>query len=95
MKAGQSASCRVVTEEVRSGSRPPTSLMPALEQNVPGGTVSRFVSEVLLMPKELEEKLKRQARKKGLGKKRAAAYVYGTMRKTGWRPSRGKRKKKK
>lgn len=57
--------------------------------------VSRFVPEVPVVPKELEEKLRKQARKKGLGKKRAAAYVYGTLRKTGWRPSRGKRKKKK
>lgn len=40
------------------------------------------------MPKALEEKLKRQARKKGLKGKRAAAYVYGTMRKTGWRPKK-------
>jgi hypothetical protein len=40
------------------------------------------------MPKPLERKLKRQAKKKGLGKKRAGAYVYGTLRKTGWKPSR-------
>ena len=38
------------------------------------------------MPKILERKLKRQARKKGLTGKRAAAYTYGTMRKTGWKP---------
>jgi len=31
------------------------------------------------MPKALERKLKRQARKKHLGKKRTAAYVYGTL----------------
>ena len=42
------------------------------------------------MPKKLEEKLKREARKKGLKGKRAAAYVYGTMRKTGWIPKREK-----
>ena len=29
------------------------------------------------MPVALERKLKRQAKKKGLGKKRTAAYVYG------------------
>ena len=40
------------------------------------------------MPKKLEAKLKRQARKKGFGKKRAGAYVYGTMRKMGWKPSK-------
>ena len=42
------------------------------------------------MPKALEQKLKRQARKKGLKGKRADAYVYGTMRKTGWMPKREK-----
>lgn len=40
------------------------------------------------MPKALERKLISQARKKGLGKKRMGAYVYGTLRKTGWKPSR-------
>jgi len=33
------------------------------------------------VPKALEDKLKRQAKKKGFGKKRTGAYVYGTMRK--------------
>lgn len=33
------------------------------------------------MPKKVERKLKAEARKKGLSKKRAAAYVYGTLRK--------------
>ncbi len=50
------------------------------------------------MPKELEEKLKREARKRGLTGDRADAYVYGTMqRTTSWRPSgkkSGGRKKK-
>ena len=41
------------------------------------------------MPKKLEIKLKRQAAKKGFGKKRSNAYVYGTLRKTGWKPKRG------
>jgi hypothetical protein len=40
------------------------------------------------MPKALHDKLARQARKKGLKGKRAAAYVYGTMRKMGWRPGK-------
>ena len=44
------------------------------------------------MPKAMEKSLKAQAQKKGLGKKRANAYVYGTMRKTGWK-SQTKRKK--
>ena len=33
------------------------------------------------MPKALEEKLKRQAKKKGFGKERTGAYVYGTLNK--------------
>lgn len=44
------------------------------------------------MPKALERRLKRQAAKKGLKGKRADAYVYGTMRKTGWTPKRSKKK---
>ena len=40
------------------------------------------------MPKKLKRKLKKQAKKKGLSKKRAAAYVYGTLRKTGWKPKK-------
>ena len=43
------------------------------------------------MPKALEEKLKRQARKKGLRGERADKYVYGGLRNTGWRPSREKK----
>lgn len=42
------------------------------------------------MPKALERKLKAEAKKKGLGKKRTGAYVYGTLRKTGWRPKKKK-----
>lgn len=40
------------------------------------------------MPKKMEAALKRQAKKKGLPEKRADAYVYGTMRKAGWKPKR-------
>ena len=47
------------------------------------------------MPEEMERELKRTAKKRGYSKKRAGAYVYGTMRKTGWRPSREKRKRAK
>lgn len=39
------------------------------------------------MPKALEEKLKKEATAKGFSGPRADAYVYGTMRKTGWTPS--------
>jgi len=43
------------------------------------------------MPKALELLLKRQAKKKGLGKKRTGAYTYGTMRRMGWKPNREKK----
>ena len=46
------------------------------------------------MPKAMERKLKRQAKKKGLKGKRANAYIYGTMRKTGWVPSTQKKRKR-
>ena len=36
----------------------------------------------------MERALKKQCKKKGLSKKRCGAYVYGTMRKTGWRPKK-------
>jgi len=39
------------------------------------------------MPEKLEKELKAEAKKKGLKGERADAYVYGTMRKTGWTPS--------
>ena len=45
------------------------------------------------MPKELEKQLKAEAKKKGLKGERADAYVYGTMRKTGWVPSSQKNKR--
>jgi hypothetical protein len=40
------------------------------------------------MPKELEDKLKQKAKQLHLGKERTGAYVYGTLRKTGWKPDR-------
>jgi hypothetical protein len=40
------------------------------------------------MPVEMERRLKRKAQAKGLSGDRADAYVYGTMRKTGWKPSK-------
>jgi hypothetical protein len=42
------------------------------------------------MPKKLEQKLKRQASRKGLSGKRANAYVFGTLRRTGWKPGKKK-----
>lgn len=46
------------------------------------------------MPKALERKLKAEARKKGFKGKRANAYVYGTLRKTGWKPKKKVKKHK-
>lgn len=43
------------------------------------------------MPKELEEKLKKQGQKKGYKGERLDKYVYGTLRKTGWKPNREKK----
>lgn len=43
------------------------------------------------MPKKLERELKAQAKKKGLTGERANAYVYGSLRKTGWKPKREKK----
>lgn len=40
------------------------------------------------MPIEMERKLKKEAAKKGLTGRRKQAYIYGTMRKAGWKPSR-------
>jgi hypothetical protein len=48
------------------------------------------------MPKALEDKLKREASKKFPNdQERQDAYVYGTMRKTGWTPSTQKKGKSK
>jgi hypothetical protein len=40
------------------------------------------------MPVALERKLKRQVAHKKISKERKDAYVYGTLRKTGWKPKR-------
>lgn len=40
-----------------------------------------------VMPKGLERRLQREAARKGLTGRRERAYVYGTLRKTGWRPN--------
>jgi len=42
------------------------------------------------MPKKMEKALKAEAKKKGLKGAKADAYVYGTMRKTGWKPKKKK-----
>ena len=44
------------------------------------------------MPKALERQLKKEASSKGLTGERANAYVYGTLRKTGWTPKHSKHK---
>ncbi len=40
------------------------------------------------MPEAMERALQAQAAKRGYTGKRKNAFVYGTMRKTGWKPSR-------
>ena len=52
------------------------------------GTLISSVSRRNIMPKELERKLKIEVSKKhpNWSKKRKDAYVFGTMRKTGWKP---------
>lgn len=47
------------------------------------------------MPKKMERALKRTARKKfgSTTSKKARAYIFGTMRAAGWKPSRERRKK--
>ncbi len=46
------------------------------------------------MPKKLEAELKREAKKKFPGnKERQDKYVYGVLRKTGWKPSTQRGKK--
>lgn len=43
------------------------------------------------MPKALERKLFRTAKKRGYGKKRTNAYVFGTLRDIGWKPKKRRR----
>lgn len=38
------------------------------------------------MPKKMEKKLRAEVKKKGLKGKRADALIFGTMKKTGWKP---------
>ena len=40
------------------------------------------------MPEQLKRKLQSKATKKGLKGERKKAYVYGTLRKTGWKPKK-------
>ena len=40
------------------------------------------------MPKKMEEALKREAGKKGLKGEDRNRFIYGIMRKTGWKPRR-------
>ena len=42
-----------------------------------------------MMPEELERKLRQEAKQKFPGdKERQNAYVYGALRKTGWKPKK-------
>ena len=40
------------------------------------------------MPKALERELKKEAKQRGLSGEHADRFVYGTMRKQGWKPNR-------
>lgn len=42
------------------------------------------------MPKRLEQQLKKAVARKPWSKQHKAAYVYGTLRKTGWKPQKKK-----
>lgn len=42
------------------------------------------------MPKKLEDKLKKEARDRGYTKEQFNRFVYGTLRKTGWKPKQEK-----
>jgi len=46
------------------------------------------------MPKQLEEKLRKEGIAKGLKGDRLDAYVYGGMQNMGWKPEREKHKGK-
>jgi len=48
---------------------------------------------IIAVPKELKKKLKKQAKKLKLGKKRTDAYVYGTMQKIEKSRKKSRRKK--
>ena len=47
------------------------------------------------MPKKMEADLKKEGRKKGLKGEALDRYVYGTLRKTGWKPAKTTKRKKK
>ncbi len=42
------------------------------------------------MPEKLEKELRARATRMRLKGKRKLAYIFGTLRKTGWKPSREK-----
>jgi hypothetical protein len=47
------------------------------------------------MPKKLEQRLKKEVAKKNWSQEKKDAYVYGTLRKTGWKPDREKKSQRK
>lgn len=50
-----------------------------------------YQQELKKMPKKMEKVLMKKAKEMGLMGDKKDAYIYGTMRKTGWKP--GKEKK--
>lgn len=41
-----------------------------------------------MSPKKLEVSLRKTAKQRGYGPKRTRAYVFGALRRTGWKPKR-------
>lgn len=61
-----------------------------IELKLTGLTKQNIYKAFINMPKKLHKKLKREARKKfgTTTSERAKKYIYGTLRKTGWKPSK-------
>lgn len=57
----------------------------------PPNSLLRTHVQGLVMPKKMEQALKKEAAKKGLTGERKNAYVYGTLqKKTDWKPGKKK-----
>lgn len=46
------------------------------------------------MPEQLERRLRRQAKNRGYTPAQTNRYVYGTLRRSGWKPGRRRRRKR-
>lgn len=45
------------------------------------------------MPKAAEKAMRKTAKKRGYGKERTKRYVYGGLRKMGWKPKKRRKKR--